>query len=290
MRRVFANLDLDSLMSNSKAQPSRVPNDSPSGTEKLHTGIERPDDSVRDFFRRGDRGQYAGGPADHVHSIPTLDLPEKPQIVRTPKQEARRRALIRLEAVLLTGCLGLLVMAARAKSTDATEPSRAGVAQFDARLVEPSAPKAPVAVQPEVQKAARPEAAPPAPKTANEPMLNAQAPVAAAAAEPPPPPPKAANEPALNVQAPEAPAAAELVMAPRVEDAAKSAPAAPEKAASTQTAKRAQPRQASARSVAAAPARPTSAPKAEPVYAPPVAAPAQNPPAPKRAVAAFPVD
>jgi len=278
-------------MSNSKAQTSRVPNDSPSGTEKLHTELERPDDSVRDFFRRGDRGQYAGGPADHVHSIPTVDLPEKPQIVRTPQQEARRRALIRLEAVLLTGCLGLLVMAARAKSTDATEPSRAGAAQFDARIVEPSAPKAPVAVQPEAQKAARPEAArPPPPKTANEPMLNAQAPVAAVAAEPPPPPPKAANEPALNIQASEAPAAAEPVKAPRVEDAAKFAPAAPEKAASTQTAKHVQPRQASARSVAAAPARPTPAPRAEPVYAPPVAAPAQNPPTPKRAVAAFPVD
>ena len=170
----------------------------------------------------------------------------------------------RLEVVLLTGCLGLLVMAARVKSTDATEPSRADAAQFDARLVELSAPKAPVAVQPEAQKAARPEAAPP--------------------------PPKTANEPALNVQAPEAPAAAEPVKAPRVEDAAKFAPTAPEKAASTQTAKHAQPRQASARSVAAAPARPTPAPRAEPVYAPPIAAPAQNPPAPKRAVAAFPVD
>ena len=287
MRRVFANVSLDSLMSNSNAEPSRVPNDSPSGTEKLHTGIERPDDSVRDFFRRGDRGQYEGGPAEHVHSIHAMDLPEKPQIVRTPKQEARRRALIRIEAVLLTGCLALLVVAARAKSTAATEPSRASGAQLDARIVEPSAPKAPVAVQ---QEAARPEAAPPPPKTVNEPMLNAQAPVAAVAAEPPPPPPKAANEPALNSQAPEARAASEPAKASRAEDAAKFAPAAPEKAASTQTAKRTQPRQASARSVAAAPARPTLAPRAEPVYAPPVAAPAQNPPAPKRAVAAFPVD
>ena len=291
MRRVFANVSLDSLMSNSNAEPSRVPNDSPSGTEKLHTGIERPDDSVRDFFRRGDRGQYEGGPAEHVHSSHAMDLPEKPQIVRTPQQEARRRALIRLEAVLLTGCLALLVVAARAKSTDATEPSRASGAQFDARIVEPSAPKAPVAVQPEAQKAARREAALPPPKTVNEPMLNAQAPVAAVAAEPPPPPPKAANEPALNAQAPEAPAASEPAKASRVEDAAKFAPAtAPEKAASTQTAKHAQPRQASARSVAAAPARPTLAPRAEPVYAPPIAAPAQNPPTPKRAVAAFPVD
>jgi len=283
MRRVFANVSLDSLMSNSNAEPSRVPNDSPSGTEKLHTGIERPDDSVRDFFRRGDRGQYEGGPAEHVHSIHAMDLPEKPQIVRTPQQEARRRALIRLEAVLLTGCLALLVVAARAKSTAATEPSRASGAQLDARIVEPSAPKAPVAVQ---QEAARPEAAPPPPKTVNEPMLNAQAPVAAVAAEPPPPPPKAANEPALNAQAPEAPAASEPSKASRVDVAAKLTPAAaPEKAASTQTANRAQPRQASARSIAAAPARPSPARRAEPVYAPPVAAPA-----PKRAVAAFPVD
>jgi len=272
-------------MSNSKAEPSRVPNDSPSGTEKVHTQLDRPDDSVRDFFRRGDRGQYEGGPADHVHSIPAMDLPEKPQIVRTPQQEARRRALIRAEVVLLTGCLALLVVAARAKSTDATEPSRPRAAELDARIVEPSAPKTPVAVQPEAQKAARPEAAQPPPKTVNEPMLNAQAPVAAVAAEPPPPPPKAANEPALNAQAPEAPAASEPAKASRVEDAAKFAPAAPEKAASTQTAKRELPRQASARSVAAAPARPTPASRAEPVYAPPVAAPA-----PKRAVAAFPVD
>lgn len=82
----------------------------------------RADDAVRDFFRRGDRGQYEGGKADrNLESMPTWDMPERPQIVRTPRQQARRAVLMRVEAIVIAACLILLVTAARLKSHDGSE-------------------------------------------------------------------------------------------------------------------------------------------------------------------------
>lgn len=83
----------------------------------------RPDDVMRDFFRRGDRGQYEGGASDRaIDSIPTWDLPERRQIVRTPQQQARRATLMRVEAFLMAACLVLLVTAARSKLIGGSQP------------------------------------------------------------------------------------------------------------------------------------------------------------------------
>ena len=85
----------------------------------------RPDEVMRDFFRRGDRGQYEGGAGDRVlDSIPTWDLPDRPQIVRTPRQQARRAALIRVEAIFMVACVVLLVTAALSKLSGGSQPQR----------------------------------------------------------------------------------------------------------------------------------------------------------------------
>ena len=82
---------------------------------------------MRDFFRRGDRGQYEGGPADcGLESLPNLEVPERVAIVRTPQQQARRLALMRFEAVLLAGCGGFLVAATYLNSGGPSEPQAAG--------------------------------------------------------------------------------------------------------------------------------------------------------------------
>jgi len=92
------------------------------------------DEAMRDFFRRGDRGQYEGGPADHsLYSLPNLEVPERAPIVRTPQQQARRLALIRFEAVLLAGCLGFLVAAARSNSSATRELQGASTTQAPAQ-------------------------------------------------------------------------------------------------------------------------------------------------------------
>ncbi|GEM_PF-3193118 len=69
--------------------------------------------AVRDFFRKGDRGLYEGGPAElALDSSPGWDLPKRVLIVRTPKQQARRIAAMWAEAVLMLGCVAFLVTAA----------------------------------------------------------------------------------------------------------------------------------------------------------------------------------
>ena len=88
----------------------------------------RPYDEIRDFFKRGDRGQYEGGASDRSSpSIPTWDLPEeRPKvIVRTPRQQARRVAMMQVVGTIVAACLVLLVTAARLKSSNGPEIGRA---------------------------------------------------------------------------------------------------------------------------------------------------------------------
>ena len=136
---------------------------------------KRSDDPIRDFFRRGDHGQYEGGPADRaLESLPSVDIPERPRIVRTAIQEARRRTLIRVEALVLAGCLALLVTAARVKSRGATQlsygspPSRQASEKSvspqpepkDKPLVAQPVAAQPVAAQPDTPTPAKPAVSP----------------------------------------------------------------------------------------------------------------------------------
>ncbi len=228
----------------------------------------RPDDPIRDFFRRGDHGQYEGGPADRIDSLPALDLPEKPQVVvRTPQQQARRRALIRLEVALLSGCLALLVMAARARSIDAANPVHTTSTQLQAPPVTPTDVRAQSVVPP---AAVREASLPTKPVEAAPPKTNASASVVTPASVPVAPGP---NEAAQSAQAkansvPVSPASNEK---PALASEKKQASKVQQARAAAESA----PRVAAARKATAA----------IPPAAPPVAATA-----PKRAVAAFPDD
>lgn len=248
-----ANHSLGYLMNNAHAEHSSESNASHLPNRKERT---RPEDPIRDFFRRGDRGQYEGGPADRLDSLPTWDMPEKPQlVVRTPQQQARRRALIRLEAALLSGCIALLVMAARARSTDAKNNGNSPSAQLQSQTVKASETQSPTETPALVMREA--------------PLL--PKPVEAA-------PPKT-NLPAVVVPAP--------VQAPPAPSARSHEVAAPEKGASV-SAKKA-PLLAAA-TKPAAPSAPRSAPAPKASLSSPAVAPAFAATAPKRAVAAFPDD
>jgi len=121
-------------MKNADCEPSRLPEPRVArqhGTQAQTTALSPHDEAMRDFFRRGDRGQYEGGPADHrLESPPDLEVTERAPAVRTPQQQARRLALIRFEAVLLAGCLGFLVAAARSNSSVTSELQGTSAAQI----------------------------------------------------------------------------------------------------------------------------------------------------------------
>jgi hypothetical protein len=83
-------------------------------------------EAVRDFFRRGDRGLYEGGPAEHaLDSLPSWDVPERAPIVRTPQQQARRIAMMWAEAAFMVGCVALMVTAALKASNHSSPQSTA---------------------------------------------------------------------------------------------------------------------------------------------------------------------
>jgi len=114
-------------MNNAYYEPSGLPEQR---VTRQHGTLSPHDEAMREFFRRGDRGQYEGGPADHSHdSLPDLEVPDRATVVRTPQQQARRLALIRFEAVLLASFLGFLVAAARSNSRGTSEPQGASAAQ-----------------------------------------------------------------------------------------------------------------------------------------------------------------
>ena len=106
-------------MTNAKAELNKAPGHSypnpPRSVPNASANV-RPDDEIRDFFRRGNRGQYEGGLADkNSPSIPTWDMPESNVIVRTPRQRARRAVLAQVVAMIVAACLVLLVTAARVR-------------------------------------------------------------------------------------------------------------------------------------------------------------------------------
>lgn len=157
----------------------------------------RPDDVMRDFFRRGDRGQYEGGASDRaIDSIPTWDLPERRQIVRTPQQQARRATLMRVEAFLMAACLVLLVTAARSKLIGGSQQQRAVTVESKRPAVEVQV----IREQPAQAKlVAASNAMPPAPPS-----------IVAGTAEPPkmanvsPANPASTDAPAVSTKAPAA--------------------------------------------------------------------------------------
>jgi hypothetical protein len=114
--------------------------------------------AVRDFFRRGDRGLYEGGPADEaLDGSPTWNLPERAPIIRTPKQQARRIAAMWAEAVLMLFCVTFLATAAlqtlgnsstRSPTGNAEQPDLPAATRVIAAprqaLVQPAKPNAPV--------------------------------------------------------------------------------------------------------------------------------------------------
>ena len=153
----------------------------------------RPDDVMvmRDFFRRGDRGQYEGGKADvALNSSPTWDTSERQPIVRTPQQRARRALLMRAEALMMAACLSLLVAAARAKFLDRS------VKQF-AEPIHSSEPLAQTLAARLVQN--RPAERQPAGAPAPTQLAAAPVPTANGAAIIPPPPKASAAAPDVRL-------------------------------------------------------------------------------------------
>jgi len=280
---------------------------------------KRSDDPIRDFFRRGDHGQYEGGPADRaLESLPSVDIPERPRIVRTAIQEARRRTLIRVEALVLAGCLALLVTAARVKSRGATQlsygspPSRQASEKSvspqpepkDKPLVAQPVAAQPVAAQPVAAQpvAAQPVAAQPvaAQPVAAQPVAAhpvAAQPVAAqpVAAQPVAAQPVAAQPVAAQPVAaqPDTPTPAKPAVSPALEPLQAVPPRAPQ-AAGVASVSRVRKPTATA-SLVVPTAQQTTARRVSRAVAPaletelkPTPAPASL--APKRAIAAFPDD
>jgi hypothetical protein len=236
----------------------------------------RPDDEIRDFFKRGDRGQYEGGVG--TPSIPTWDLPEeRPKaIVRTPRQQARRVAMMQVVGTIVAACLVLLVTAARLKASNGSETQAVNARHADAR----PAALSPVKPSPQYSQQSKAELAPP-PAPAAAP--NAPPTVAAANEVPTPAKAPAAVQelPAPAMAAPVAPR--EVAVAPSPSPASVSVPAGSKVAAAAKV------------SHTAAKVAPTSVARAKPAqYAepirPPTAAPTTHAATPKRAVAAFPDD
>jgi len=239
----------------------------------------RPDDEIRDFFKRGDRGHYEGGAADRSSpSIPTWDLPEeRPKaIVRTPRQQARRVAMMQVVGAIVVACLVLLVTAARLKASNGSETQAVNARQADA----PPATLSPAKPSPQYSLQSKAELAPP-PAPAAAP--NAPPTVAAVNEVPTPAKAPAAVQelPAPVKAAPVAPR--EVAIASSPSSASVPVPAASKVASSAKV------------SHTAAKVAPTSGARAKPAqYAetirPPAAAPTTHAAAPRRAVAAFPDD
>jgi hypothetical protein len=124
-----------------------------SGANPHPSAANQTNDEIQDFFTRGEIGQYEGGAADRIaDSVPTWDLPERLPVVRTPRQLARRAILVRIEALVLAGCLVLLVVAARLKLNNGIEKrtfnSHSGIPQPAELLVAKTAQVYPRQLQP----------------------------------------------------------------------------------------------------------------------------------------------
>ena len=105
-----------------------------------------------DFFRKGEEGSYAGGPADPAvlaafEEVRSETMP--PIAVPTPRQMARRRHFTRGVAFAVAGCLGLLVVglirtnAADAKGIEADHGAAMAAPvdrEIDGKLAQPQAP------------------------------------------------------------------------------------------------------------------------------------------------------
>ena len=244
-----------------------------------HATSARPDDEIRDFFKRGDRGHYEGGAADSSSpSIPTWDVPEeRPKaIVRTPRQQARRVAMMQVVGTIVAACLVLLVTAARLKASSGSETQAVNARHADARPAAPS----PANPSPQYSLQSKAEFAPP-PAPAAPP--NAPPTVAAANGVPTP-----AQVPAAVQELP-APVKAAPVAPREVAVASLPSPASVSVPAVSKVASAAKVSQTAAKAAPTSVARAKPAQYAEPIR-PPTAAPTTHAVAPRRAVAAFPDD
>ncbi len=230
---------------------------------------DRPGDEIRDFFKRGDRGLYEGGAADRSSaSIPTWDLPEtRAQIVRTPKQQARRVAMMQVVGTIVAGCLVLLVTAARVKAGGASEKQPVDSRQVSSQPVVLSLAKSNTQFAQHAKAVPAPAAAPTAIQSV----------------------PTAANAASNTIAAVTAPVNAAPVV---VREVAAFSPVSPASRALPAVSKVAT---GDLLTHSNAKVAPVSAARAKPVqYAEPVRSPSVAPPshasAPKRAVAAFPED
>jgi hypothetical protein len=265
-------------MNNAKAELSAVQGQLRSVQPRISPRpAVRAGDEIRDFFKRGDRGQYEGGAADrNSPSIPTWDLPERPQIVRTPRQQARRVAMMQVVGTIVAGCFVLLVTAAHHKSSGDIGKQAVNVQQVDSHVAAQSPAK------PSLQYAQQPKELllpPPAPATApNAPPTVAVAPNAV-------PTPSAAPAlvrelpPPVNVAA----APREVAVAPVATPTSVSMPVLSKVAVAAPVSHTA----AKVTPTLIARAKPVQ--HVEPVRPPPVVSTSHTA-APKRAVAAFPDD
>ena len=244
------------------AKPAALDHD-----DELHSG----EDVHENFFSEGDEGRYEGGPAtmaEHEEHLAAIEADvlaqERREIVRTPEQEARREAFIRLVVRVVGSCVAVLIVAlvwAQLKAKRGDEPVPGGAA-----VVEP--PVAPTPPEPEIPKA---EPGPAAARQAAEPPPEEAASEAPEVAEPAEPP----AEPAAAAPAP-APAP---VAQPRIESPAPRVPVAPR-------APKAEAPRAPAPRAPMAPA----VPKQEAAQPEPPAAPTVRPPQAAPPTAAFPIE
>ena len=189
---------------------------------------------------------------------------ERREIVRTPEQEARREAFIRLVVRVVGSCVAVLIVAlvwAQLKAKRGDEPVPGGAAVVES-------PVAPTPPEPEIPKA---EPGPAAARQAAEPPPEEAASEAPEVAEPAEPP----AEPAAAAPAP-APAP---VAQPRIESPAPRVPVAPR-------APKAEAPRAPAPRAPMAPA----VPKQEAAQPEPPAAPTVRPPQAAPPTAAFPIE
>jgi hypothetical protein len=151
-----------------------------------HTSEAAPESNANpeesEFFRAGEAGSYEGGPADPAFEPePEVLEPERPVIVRTPEQEARRARFARGVAATVGALAALLAFGVvRTNIATASSPAvappvaaaaapRVGEAPRETKLelaaeVAPAQPQAPAAAVEPAAAPAKPVAEPVASK------------------------------------------------------------------------------------------------------------------------------
>jgi hypothetical protein len=155
-----------------KLEDAKADKKRPRTSASAHPSI---DDDFREFFNRGDIGDYEGGVARSQPPSKQKPVLEEPRsLVDASQQKARRAFFARVVAAVVTACIALLVTATRFKPHNGANIGVTGAKRSILQTQQASLPNSPVA-------------ATDSPTLLPAPQVAAAAPPAPVAAAPPPP-------------------------------------------------------------------------------------------------------